>query len=96
MLDGSWFFECECGSSEHTMRFVIDKQDNLIYCDFYLKQFEPWYKRIYIALKYILKMRPHNSHFSSWILKKDDVEKLSKMCDLITKKGESCHTSSKH
>ena len=24
MLDGTEFFECECGSDEHTLRFILD------------------------------------------------------------------------
>jgi len=27
MLDGTHYFECACGSDEHTIRFTLDKED---------------------------------------------------------------------
>lgn len=36
MLDGSYFFECKCGSDEHTLRFILDREDNCIYTTIFL------------------------------------------------------------
>ncbi len=84
MLDGSHYFECACGSPEHTIRFILDKGERgdfpLIFCDFYLDQYLPWYKRIWVAIKYVLMFKPHNEHFASWVMKNEDVERLQKLC----------------
>ena len=83
MLDGTHYFECACGSAEHTIRFTLDKEDEppMIFGDIYLDQFIPWYKRIFVAIKYILRIPPQNCHFDSWIMHDDDARRLKDMCD---------------
>jgi len=83
MLDGTYFFECACGSPEHTIRFTLDKSDDppMVFCDFYLDHYMPWWKRIYVAIKYILKRPPNNSHFDDWIMYAADVTRLRDMCE---------------
>ncbi len=89
MLDGTYYFECACGSPEDTIRFTLDKELGMIYCDFYLNHYIPWYKRIWIAIKYIFKIPPHHPHFASWIMKRNDNIKLMKMCEEILNESVS-------
>lgn len=28
MLDGTYFFECQCGADEHTLRFTLDVDED--------------------------------------------------------------------
>lgn len=53
MLDENYFFECSCGANEHTLRFAVDKEENVLYTSVFLCQYRPWYSRIIIAIKYI-------------------------------------------
>lgn len=83
MLDGTHYFECACGSPEHTIRFTLDKQDDppVIYCDFYLDQYLPWYRRVLVAVKYIFKIKPQYEHFATWYMRNEDVLRLKNMCE---------------
>ena len=83
MLDGTYYFECSCGSPEHTIRFTLDKAGTppLIYCDFYLEHYLPWYKRIIIAVKYIFRLPPQDEHFANWHMDAAEAVKLRDMCE---------------
>lgn len=84
MLDGTEYFDCACGSPEHTIRFTLDLDDPpSIYCDFYLDQYIPWYKRIWVAIKYILKLPPQNAHFDNWIMRLEDTERLIQLLEKV-------------
>jgi len=83
MLDGTYYFECACGSAEHTIRFTLDTQNMppLISADIYLDHYIPWYNRIWVAIKYVFKLPPQNCHFDNWIMWDDDVTRLKNMCE---------------
>ena len=83
MLDGTHYFECACGSAEHTIRFTLDKQDEppMIFGDIYLDHYLSWYKRVWVAFKYIFKLPPQNCHFDDWIMRDEDVARLKAMCE---------------
>jgi hypothetical protein len=53
----------------------------MVFCDFYLDHYMPWHKRIFVAVKYILKMPPNNAHFDNWIMHQDDIARLRDMCN---------------
>jgi len=57
------FFECQCSSNEHTLRFNVDATDGTIYTSVYLNDFYPWYYRILVAIKYIFG---YKSKFGAW------------------------------
>ena len=59
MLDGTEFFECQCGGAQDTLRFILDfdsycdgSNEPEIYTEIYIQKFE-WYERIWVAIKYI-------------------------------------------
>ena len=81
MLDGTHFFECECGSDEHTLRFTLDKEDGDIHTSIFLNQYRPWWKRIYVAIRYVLGYNCKYGHWDNWILNRDDACRLRDMCD---------------
>lgn len=61
MLDGTEYFDCVCGSFDHTLRFVLDLDENhdddlsfpTLYTEIALGHYLPWYKRIILGIKYI-------------------------------------------
>ena len=92
MLDGSHYFECACGSSEHTLRFTLDKEDKEIYTDVYLNQYRAWYMRLLVGIKYIFGYKCKYGHWDNWILYEPDIIRLRNMCDeliSIRKSGSS-------
>ena len=79
MLDGSYFFECKCGSDDHTLRFTLDKRDQEIYTSIFLNNYTNIFKRLFIAIKYIFGYKCEYGHRDCWIMRKDDSQKLFDM-----------------
>ena len=80
MLDGTHYFECHCGSSEHTLRFVLDKEHKELYTDIYLNQWRPLWKRVWVGVKYIFGYKSKYGEWDCWTLRKEDAERLRDMC----------------
>lgn len=82
MLDGSYWFECQCGSDEDTLRFVLCKDED--YKEVYLSIFLDnghWWERMWLGLKYIFGYKCKYGHFNCWTLNENDVAKLGKMIE---------------
>jgi hypothetical protein len=41
MSNGTYFYECACGSDEHTIRFTLNKDEKEIYLSVFLNQYRP-------------------------------------------------------
>lgn len=81
MLDGNHFFECRCGSYEHTLRFVINKTDKEIYTSIFLNQWRSWWKRAWVAVRYLFGYKCTYGEWDHWALCLNDVERLRDMCN---------------
>ncbi len=81
MLDGTYFFECACGSDEHVLRFTLDKQEREIYTSIFLNQYRPLWKRIFVAFGYVLGYKCKYGHWDSWIMREEDVQRLKDMIE---------------
>ncbi len=84
MLDGTEFFECRCGSSEHTLRFTLDiedPEDKELFTSIFLNQYRSIWKRIWIAIKYVFGYKCKFGHWDCWIMKENDAKRLRDMCD---------------
>lgn len=90
MLDGTEYYECDCGSDEHTLRFILDldEEDPRIYTNVFLNQWHSWYKRVWIAIKYVFGYKCKYGHFDCFILKQADADK---MITMVTKLKEAKH-----
>lgn len=88
------YFECLCESNEHLVRvnyFVdefYDLEEDGIYVDLHLNSYEPWYKRIWLALKYIFGFHCKYGHWDNWILKRHDAEKFRNLLDRYINSGK--------
>lgn len=89
MLDGSEFFECACHSFDHTLRFVLDldeQQDEdeiafpTLYTEIQLNHYIPWYKRIILGIKYIFGFDIHHA-YTCWEIndQSDDPDRMIAM-----------------
>jgi hypothetical protein len=94
MLDGITHFDCICGSADHTLRFILDKdEDNrglpyyspAIYIDVFLPDW-PWYKRLWLGLKYIFIGAGKCAQWQSWELNPKDASKMKSLLEGL----ESC------
>ena len=85
MLDGSYFFECRCGANEHTLRFILDLEERELYASIFLDPTLPWWRRLWIGIKYIFGVVPSFGHFGTWVLREEDVERLRGMCEKLNK-----------
>lgn len=73
------YFSCGCSSPEHTLRFVLydePKEFPELYAEIHMGTWQPWFKRIWVALKFIFKISPTESHFETWTLKPEEARRL--------------------
>lgn len=79
MLDGTYFFECACGMTEHVLKFTLDIEDREIYTSVFLEARLPWYRRLWSALKYVFGYKCEYGHFGTWIMEEEDVGRFKEM-----------------
>jgi hypothetical protein len=70
------YFDCKCMSSEHTLRFVYDPDDNELYTEVHLSQYRNVFVRVWVAIKYIFGFKSKYGHWDCWLLKEKDCERL--------------------
>jgi hypothetical protein len=76
------FFDCACHSPEHTLRFIWDDEDNEIYTEVYLCHYFNFFKRLWVALKYVFGYKCKYGHWDCFILNNKDAQRLK---DLLNK-----------
>lgn len=70
--DGNKYFECECHSFQHTMKLYYDSEDGYLSFTTYINSYKPWYKRVWLATKYVFGMKLDHSHFDEFLMKPED------------------------
>lgn len=80
MLDGELFVSCDCGSPEHTLRFILDLEGQMIHTEVYLNNYNNVFKRMWIALKYVFGYTSKYGHFDCTVM---DVETASQLIQMI-------------
>jgi hypothetical protein len=75
-------FECQCYSFHHTIRMMLSNEDGTVYLDVGLTNYLPWYKRIWVGIKYIFgkNVIDHQYHDSTH-LQLEDYEKIRNLLD---------------
>lgn len=76
MLDGSYHLECSCNSDEHELKFTIEAEEGYIYISTFLNHYRPWYKRAWVAIKYIFGYKCKYGHFDNTLLDSKGVLQL--------------------
>lgn len=77
-------FECQCSSDEHTLKFTLDEtsgdfEDLEIWTAVFLNQYRPWWKRVWVGLKYIFGYNSRYGHWDCFIMRGKDVNRLMTM-----------------
>ena len=79
------YFDCDCGSSEHTLRFCyfvpFKDEPAEIHTEIFLNQYRSVWQRIRIAIKYVFGYKCRYGHWDVWTLKRNDCERLKGLLD---------------
>lgn len=75
------FLECACYSDEHTLKFTLDIDPECVdfYTSVFLNQTNNFFKRIWVALKYVFGYKCKYGHWDCFLLRKEDTTKLIEM-----------------
>ena len=73
---------CSCFSDEHNLQFTYDEEDKVIYTTIYLHQYRSFFKRVWVAIKYIFG---YHCKYGHWDTFNFDPEDYQKIIDLIKK-----------
>lgn len=76
-----FYFECQCSDYEHVFRFALDPKDGEVWLDVNLNHCLPWYKRVWIALRYVFKKTEAYGHYDITMLRDDDYKRLHDLLD---------------
>ena len=73
-------FRCACGSTEHQMVFDhwCDDRDNELFISIHLAKL-PWYKRIWVAVRYIFGGQSRYGAFEEIVMMPEQVSQLIKI-----------------
>lgn len=74
MPEDKIYIECSCGSPEHLLKF--ERDEDYVYV-FVLLTTDGFFKRVWVALKYIFGYKCRYGHFDEILLSKDSVRHLS-------------------
>lgn len=75
------YIECDCHSDEHVLRFSMDPKDGDVCMSVFLSNWEPWYKRVWHAVKYIFGYKSQYGHFDSTVMSGQNLMQLRDVCD---------------
>lgn len=71
------YFECSCHSPEHTLSLAFDDDEDLpaIYGHVFLGE-NPWYKRVWMAVKYVFGYKCKYGHFDEFVFNPEDCDRM--------------------
>lgn len=93
MLDGEEYFTCCCSDFDHTLRFVLDLDEDsehpwpTIYTEIQINHYLPWYKRIWLGIKFIFGVDVRHP-YNCWEIneKSDDPQRMIEMLEKLKEK----------
>jgi hypothetical protein len=80
------YFECQCHSDEHTLKFALDVfegdgyEDLEICTSVFLGDYPGFWQRVWAAIKYICGYKCKYGHFDCFIMRPEDVDRLVELC----------------
>lgn len=83
------YVECQCGDVNHVTRFCWwrweqDKDDDYwheLSIETQLNLKWPWWRRVWLAIRYIFGMQCRYGHWNEGALTVDEVKKLKEICE---------------
>ncbi len=80
------YVECACGSPEHLLKFQYhpDEEDPALYTSTFLSHWLPWYKRAWVAFKYVFKIGSERyGHFDCTLIEEKDLQPMIDLCQKV-------------
>ena len=77
------FMGCACHSPEHVMQLMLWTEEPKMLCIYMCLNPEVWYKRIWLAIKYIFGYKSRFGHFDEFMIKPEDANRLIEMLNKI-------------
>lgn len=76
-MDDPEYFECQCSTPEHTLRFWFDGDEEYpcVYASVFLDE-PPLHRRLWLALKYVLGYKSRYGHFAEFMLRPEDADRM--------------------
>lgn len=83
----SEYFDCSCHSPEHTLKFIFDDDKDFpcIYAYVFLRP-EPFFARLWKAIKYVFGYQCRYGHFDEFILRKEDCGRFINLLQKLQQK----------
>ena len=75
------YFHCTCFIPTHYIRITRDDELGLVYMGYVLDQWLPWWRRIWLALEYVL-LRKGTCASGEIVLTSADIDELIEMLSL--------------
>ena len=77
--------DCDCADVSHTLRFIHEKDDVVcpIYTEVPLNIRKPFWKRLWIGLKYIFGRQSQFGHFDCFLLNRNNAILLKKYIEQV-------------
>jgi len=69
-------FFCNCYSPEHQFIFQYDPKDNELWLEVHIINYQHFFKRLWVGLKYALGHRSRFGEFDCIVINPDDKERL--------------------
>lgn len=82
------YIECECGSDDHIMKFVLDYYDHYnpeLNACFFLYQYKGFFKRLWTAIKYLFKDRCGSGHWDTIIISPEKADQIIQILNTYKK-----------
>lgn len=80
--------DCECQNFLHSVRFHYDPEYGELQVETHLGNWLPWYKRVWLAFKYVFKMvYPVHLQYDCTLIRPKDYGKLRALIE----RAEKCH-----
>lgn len=77
------YFECACHSPEHLLQFKFFDDDPKMVCAYVFLRPEPFYKRIWLGIKYIFGYSSKYGYFDEFILRNEDADKFIELINKL-------------
>jgi len=82
------YFECTCDSDEHRLVFQIDDTEDdwppEVWAGAFLHTYKGFFKRIWVAIKYVFGYKCKYGHFDCFTLKPEDAPRFKQMLEQYT------------
>ncbi len=89
-------FDCSCGAMHHIMRVSTAMDDDgWTFCafEFRLNPYLPWYRRLWVALRYVFGRPGPKCEYDAFIL---DVEKVGEIISILKRHKEAVRVLKLH